>query len=176
MEIYESPSFCSSEVFKGIAHLSFRQLVDGSTKQIVTFRGLDYVQGQSIRGRIFLRIRFEEILFVTLQLHNWQGMRIPKEDIVDHCDISANPFRHIVFRIGDNPPSKAVVSKNPQFPRWKGPIVVSYTGTDVGFRNSVIVAVVYASSTEDKPEIPIGYSAMPLLSITEVPFVRAPLG
>ena len=45
--------FAHLKFLKELAHLSFRQLVDGSTKQIVTFRGLDYVQGQSIRGRIF---------------------------------------------------------------------------------------------------------------------------
>ena len=123
-----------------------------------------------------MRLRFEEILFVKVQLHNWQGMKIPKETIVNHVDISGYPFRHLIFRIGDNPPSSPIVCANPQFPRWRDAVVVSFTGTMVAFQNSVLMAIVYASSSPDTLGTPIGYSALPLISITEVPFIQSPLG
>ena len=75
------------------------------------------------------------------------GLQVQQAGDVQEDDVSGLPFRHIVFRIGNNPTSEPLVSANPQFPRWKDHAAVQFTGTMVAFENSVLLAQVYASES-----------------------------
>ena len=175
IELYQAGKFCSEQRFLGITHVSLEHLVDGSTKQLATFQYELPGGKHTIVGRVNFRIRFEEILDIKVQLTNWQGIKLTKDCVVNQKDLSTCPYRHIVFRIGDNEPSRPILSANPEFPRWKDPVTIGFNGSSVNFKNSVLMAVVFASSNEFEPEVPIGYAAFPLISISEVPFVKAPI-
>jgi hypothetical protein len=179
LELYQGVKFCGAEKYKGHTHISLRQLASASTKQRTSFI-VELPGGRNqVTGKLEFRCRFEEILTFRLQLDKWQGLSIDVNNSAafEDNDPSLYPYRHLVFRVGNNPPSPPLVCANPDFPRWNGPVVVTFEGSSVDlFRNSLLMAILYASSSEDSPQVPIGYAAIPFISITEVPFVRAPVG